>query len=88
MIPWKHKEKLPEARTLLQTVQKLLTGFNNGNLGIGQVSNKAQIAYDIHQTIRYHLGLERKPEHDMDINFDKPFYVGTEPPTKITPENK
>src|SRR5437879_842303 len=55
MISWKYYEKLQSAEPMLKELQLLLTGMQRGNLGIGNVSNSAKIAYDLHQVIRHRL---------------------------------
>lgn len=52
MIPWHHKENLEKVEHLLHELKKALTGMDNGYLGIGNVSEEARIAYDIHQVVR------------------------------------
>ncbi len=79
MIPWKHPENRIETRALLEKIQLLLTGMNNGNLGIGNVSDNARIAYDLHQVIRHYFAWKHKPVGGMTVDFDEPFHYGSDP---------
>lgn len=83
MIPWKHNEDLKSAKPLLKELQLLLTGIQNGNLGIGNVSNSAKMAYDLHQVIRHRLSWDENPNGGIQVNFDKPMKWSDEPLAKI-----
>ena len=78
MISWKYYENLKNAEPLLNELQQLLTGMQRGNLGIGNVSNTARMAYDLHQIIRYRLSLDEKQHNDSLNNTHKytPAMVG------------
>lgn len=79
MIHWKYPENRAEVDALLKKCQLLLTGMNNGNLGIGNVSDKARIAYDLHTVIRHHFAWMHKPSGGLTVDFDKPMHYGSEP---------
>lgn len=64
MIHWKHYENFLKAEPLIEEVNKLLTGLESGSFGIGQVSNDARMAYDLHQIIRHRLAHDNKKEGD------------------------
>lgn len=81
MISWKHYENLKNAEPLLNELQQLLTGMQKGNLGIGNVSNSARMAYDLHQIIRYRLALDDKQNSN---NLNSPMQWSDEPFAKIT----
>lgn len=83
MFPWKHSENLKNAEPLLNELQQLLTGMQKGNLGIGNVSNSARMAYDLHQVIRYRLALDNKQGCDSSFNLQTQW--SSEPFVKITP---
>ncbi|SRR5579883_3416055 len=83
MISWRHHENLKNAEPLLNELQQLLTGMQKGNLGIGNVSNPAKMAYDLHQIIRYRLALDNKQGGNDSLN--SPMQWSDEPFAKITP---
>lgn len=67
MVPWKHNENLKSVEPILKELQLLLTGIQNGNLGIGNVSNSAKMAYDLHQVIRHRLSWDENPSGGIQI---------------------
>ena len=71
MIPWKHSENLKTIGPLLEQIKKELTGITDAYLGIGNVSEEARIAYDLHQVIRYVLHRKNLDEKYQTI-FDNP----------------
>lgn len=52
--------------------------MTNGYLGIGNVSEEARIAYDLHQVIRYVLHRKKLDEKHKTI-FDNPRQYSNEP---------
>lgn len=79
MIPWKYYDKFESAKPMLRELQLLLTGMQNGNLGIGNVSDSARIAFDLHQIIRHRLAWDREPQGGISIFFDPPMKWGSQP---------
>lgn len=88
MIPWKYHEKLESVEPMLKELQLLLTGMQHGNLGIGNVSDSARIAFDLHQVIRHRLAWDREPQGRMSVSFDPPMKWGSQPLAKIEQLNK
>ena len=83
VIPWKQKDKMAEANELLNRLQLLLTGMNRGNLGIGQVSEKAKVAYDLHQVVRHYIAWANEPRGGETVDFWNPLQMSHEPLAKI-----
>lgn len=88
MIPWKYYEKLESVEPMLKELQLLLTGMQRGNLGIGNVSNSARIAFDLHQVIRHRLAWDKYPQGRMGVDFDPPRKWSNQPLAKIEQINK
>lgn len=88
MIPWKYYENLELAEPTLKELQLLLTGKQIGNLGIGNVSNSARIAYDLHQVIRHRLAWDNEPNGGMGVFFDPPKKWSDQPLAEIKLVNK
>ncbi len=75
------KDKIDEMLSYLKCV---LTGVEgNGYMGIGQINNDGQIAYDVHQVIRHCIAHNTKPLptnwSNWTVDFDKPSQYGSEP---------
>lgn len=87
MIPWKYQENQDEANALLEKLQMLLTGMPNGSLGIGNISDQAKCAFDLHHVIRHHLAWERNPAGGVTVDFHKPLHKAREPLAKISKLN-
>ena len=83
MIPWKYRENLESAEPMLKELQLLLTGMQRGNLGIGNVSNSARIAFDLHQVIRHRLAWDKEPKGGMGVFFDPPMKWSDQPLAEI-----
>lgn len=86
MIPWKKAENLKEINPQLAEIKKLLIGMENGYLGIGNVSEEARIAHDIHKVIFYILHAQYCGEKRQTI-FDKPIQHSNEPLALLESEN-
>ncbi len=83
MISWKYYENLETAEPLIKDLKKLLTGMQKGNLGIGNVSEKAKMAFDLHQVIRHRLSWDENPDGGVAVHFNKPMQWSGEPLAKI-----
>ena len=88
MIQWKYPDNLEAADLLLKELQLLLTGKDRGNLGIGNVSNSARMAYDLHQVIRHRLSWDNEPSGGMAVHFNPPMQWGDQPLAKIEHSTK
>ena len=90
MIEWKHYDKLPEAKPLLEALKLLLTGYPpHQHPGIGMLSNNATAAWDLHRVIRHRLAWDREPQGGMGVFFDEPTStVGKEPLATIKLSDK
>jgi len=78
-------ENVKEAEKILTRLKYLLTGMGeDGNLGIGNISENGRNAYDLHQVIRHRLALD-KPEsrHEFSVDFRSPSQYGTQPFAQI-----
>ena len=78
-------ENFKKADKILSRLKFLLTGMgDNGNLGIGNISEKGRNAYDLHQVIRHRLALDRpESHHEFSVDFHPPFQWGTQPLAQI-----
>ncbi len=58
----------------------------NGSFGIhnASVADDFRNAFDLQQVIRNRLAWDRKPEGGVQVDFDEPRQIGTEPLAKIT----
>ena len=78
MIPWKNTENINTAIPIIAHLQQLLTGIDEGSLGIGNVSERSKIAYDLHQVIRHQLAIDRDTdEWNCDLSSVRQY--GNEP---------
>ncbi len=78
-------EDFKEVGKILTRLKFLLTGMEeNGNLGIGNISEDGRNAYDLHQVIRHRLAVDM-PElhHEFSVDFHSPLQWGTQPFAEI-----
>lgn len=85
------KDKIDQMLNYLKCV---LTGEEgNGYLGIGLISDDAQIVYDIHQVIRHCIAHNTKPLPSPQdwiawtVDFNKPSQYGSEPLCEVEYRN-
>lgn len=58
----------------------------NGSYGIHnpEVRDEFRTAFDIQQVVRHRIAWDRKPEGGIQVNFDTPRQIGTEPLAEIS----
>lgn len=87
----KNNDERDRAFELFRDLKCMLTGLqsNQPNIGLGNISEKGRIAYDLHQVIRYQLANDN-PNSDyrfLSVDFDPPHQESNEPLAQIEPIN-
>jgi hypothetical protein len=73
----------------LRRLEPLITGMPpHASLGLTnpEVPDKARVAYDIHQVIRYIISWDNNPDGGITVNFDRPFKTSDQPNIKMDKE--
>jgi hypothetical protein len=92
---WKKltREEKNKIEKMLTDLKCMLTGVEeNAYLGIGQISDDGQIAYDIHQVVRHCLANNTKTDPtnwiNWSVDYRTPCQYGSEPLCQIKKEEE